>query len=64
MSPCSRCGRARANPSCPVCRRLEPDLEDPPESVTFDTVLLMIGIVLVVATVLYFVLKLIELLVR
>lgn len=64
MSCCLRCGESRANPACPVCRRLEPDWEDPPESVTFDTVLLMIGIVLVVATVLYFVLKLIELLVR
>ena len=54
MSCCPRCGESRANPSCPVCRRLEPEWEDPPESELFDAVLQMIGIILVVATVLWF----------
>lgn len=64
MSTCPRCGESRANPGCPVCRRLEPDWEDPPAENLFDAVLQMIGIILVVATVLWFVLKLIELLVH
>lgn len=64
MSTCPRCGASRANPACPVCRRLEPDWEDPPAENLFDAVLQMIGIILVVATVLWFVLKLIELLVH
>ena len=64
MSCCPRCGESRANPARPVCRRLEPAWEDPPPESMFDTVLLMIGIILVGATVLYFTWQAIGLLVR
>ena len=64
MSCCPRCGEPRANPACPVCRRLELDWEDPPPERLFDAVLQMVCIILVVATVMWFVWKAIELVVR
>lgn len=64
MSCCPRCGESRANPACPVCRRLEPDWEEAPQPGAFDQVLTMVGIILAVATALYFGLKVIEALVR
>ncbi|MFA9269213.1 MAG: hypothetical protein ACEQSX_00425 [Baekduiaceae bacterium] len=64
MSTCPRCGESRANPACPLCRRLQPEWEEAPQPGLFDAVLTCVGIVLEVATVLWFGLQVIGALVR